>query len=47
VKEGWGGEGERERDGVHWGCYYATVLEIEVDPQRCNFDCIKSEFALQ
>jgi hypothetical protein len=19
---------------VHWGCYYATALELEVDPQR-------------
>ncbi len=20
---------------MHWGCYYATALDIEVDPQRC------------
>ena len=23
------------RGRVHWGCYYATALDIEVDPQRC------------
>jgi hypothetical protein len=28
-------EGEKKgsaREGVHWGCYYATALDIEVDP---------------
>ena len=31
-------EGEQKgsaRGSVHWGCYYATALDIEVDPQRC------------
>jgi hypothetical protein len=23
------------REGA-WGCYYATSLDIEVDPQRCR-----------
>jgi len=32
VKEEGGGEGERGRS-VHWGCHYATSLDIEVDPQ--------------
>jgi len=32
---------------VHWGCYYATALDIEVDPQRCRFGSRKSDFALQ
>ncbi len=30
-------EGEQKgsaRGSVHWGCYYATALDIEVDPQR-------------
>jgi hypothetical protein len=46
VKEGGGGEGkcERERD---WSCYDTTVLDIEVDPQRCRFGSRKSDFALQ
>ena len=29
-------EGEQKgsaRGSVHWGCYYATALDIEVDPQ--------------
>ncbi len=33
-------EGEQKgsvRGSVHWGCYYATALDIEVDPQRCCF----------
>jgi len=33
-------EGEQKgsaRGSVHWGCYYATALDmIEVDPQRCR-----------
>ena len=45
VKEGGGAEGECE--SVHWGCYYATSLDIEVDPQRCCFGSRKSDFALQ
>jgi hypothetical protein len=32
---------------VHWGCYYATALDIEVDPQRRRFGCRESDFALQ
>jgi len=36
------------REGaVHWGCYYATSLDIEVDLQRCRFGSWKSDFALQ
>jgi hypothetical protein len=46
VKEGGGGEGERERE-MHWGCYYATALDIEVDPQRRRFGIRESDFALQ
>jgi hypothetical protein len=43
-------EGEKKesaRGSVHWGCYYATALDIEVDPQRRRFGCRKSDFALQ
>jgi hypothetical protein len=32
---------------VHWGCYYATALDIEVDPQRCGLGSCQSDFALQ
>ena len=32
---------------MHWGCYYATALDIEVDPQRCCFGSRESDFALQ
>ena len=46
MKEGGGAEGECERER-HWGCYYATALDIEVDPQRCCFGSRKSDFALQ
>ncbi len=35
------------RGSVHWGCYYATALDIEVDPQRGRFGSRKSDFALQ
>ena len=45
VKEGGGEEGERERD-MHWGCYYARDLEIEVDLQYRRFGCSESDFAL-
>ena len=43
-------EGEEKgsaRGSVHWGCYYATALDIEVDPQRCRLGSRKSDFALQ
>ena len=47
MKEGGGGEGSA-RGSVHWGCYYATALEIEVDPHRRCFGCRESgDFALQ
>ena len=32
---------------MHWGCYYATALDIEVDPQRCCLGSCQSDFALQ
>ncbi len=34
-------EGEQKgcaRGSVHWGCYYATALDIEVDPQGCGLE---------
>ena len=45
-------EGEQKgsaRGSVHWGCYYATALDIEVDPQRCCLGSrqAQSDFALQ
>ena len=43
-------EGEEKgsaRGSVHWGCCYATALDIEVDPQRCCFGSRQSDFALQ
>ena len=43
-------EGEEKgsaRGSVHWGCYYATALDIEVEPQRRRFGCRQSDFALQ
>ncbi len=43
-------EGEQKgsaRGSVHWGCYYATTLDIEVDPQRCCLGSRQSDFALQ
>ncbi len=36
-----------ERGSVHWGCYYDTDLDIEVDPQRCCLGRRQSDFALQ
>ena len=47
MKEGGGGEGERERGNVHWGCCYDTSLDIEVDPQHSDFGSRESDFALQ
>jgi hypothetical protein len=35
------------RGSVHWGCYHATALDIEVDPQRRRFGRRESDFALQ
>ena len=32
---------------MHWGCHYATDLDIEVDPQRRRFGRRESDFALQ
>ncbi len=32
---------------MHWGCYYATALDNEVDPQRCCLGSRQSDFALQ
>jgi hypothetical protein len=43
-------EGEQKgsaRGSVHWGCYNATDLDIEVDPQRCCLGSCQSDFALQ
>ncbi len=44
VKEG-GEEGERE-SSVHWGCDYATALNIEVDSERRHFGRREADFAL-
>ena len=46
VKEGGGKKGSA-RGSVHWGCDYATALDIEVDPQRRRFGRRESDFALQ
>jgi hypothetical protein len=35
------------RGSVHWGCYYVTALDIEVDPQCRRFGRLESDFALQ
>ena len=32
---------------MHWGCDYATALNIDVDPQRRRFSRRESDFALQ
>ena len=43
-------EGEQKgsaRGSVHGGGYYATALDIEVDPQRYCFGSRKPDFALQ
>ncbi len=32
---------------MHWGCYYATALDIEVDPECRRFGRRESDFALQ
>ena len=34
------------RGNVHWGCYYVTTLDIEVDHQDHRFSCCESDFAL-
>ena len=52
VRVGGGGEWRTcaTRDvsrSVHWGCYYATALAIEFDPQGRCFGCRESDFALQ
>ena len=42
-------EGEQKgsaRGSVHWGCYYATALDIEVDPQRCCLGRRQSDLCL-
>ena len=36
-----------ERESVHWGCDYATALDIEVHLQRCRFGRRESDFALE
>ena len=46
VKEG-GEEKGSARGSVHWGCYYATAHDIEVDPQRRCFGCRQADFAFQ
>jgi hypothetical protein len=46
----WKKEGEKKgsaRGSVHWGCDYATALNIEVDTHRRRFGCRKSDLALQ
>ena len=47
--KGGGEEGERERERALGLLlpYYATVLDIEVDPQRCCLGSCQSDFALQ
>ncbi len=42
-----GGQKGSARGSVHWGCYYSTALDIEVDPQRCCLGSCQSDFALQ
>jgi hypothetical protein len=32
---------------VHWGCDYATAVDVEVDLQRRRFGRRESDFALQ
>ena len=36
-----------EKKSEHWGCYYATAVDIEVDPQCCGLGSCQSDFALQ
>ena len=46
VKEG-GGEVKKKgsaRWSVHWDCYYATALDIEVDPQCRRFGRREADF---
>ena len=43
-------EGEEKgsaRGSVHWGCYYTTDLDIELDPQRRRFGRREADVALQ
>jgi hypothetical protein len=40
VKEKGEEKGNARRGSVHWGCCYATALDIEVDPQHSRFGCI-------
>ncbi len=44
-----GEQKESARGSVHWGCYYVTALDrdIEVDPQRCCLGRRQSNFDLQ
>jgi hypothetical protein len=47
VKEG-GQEKGRARGIVHWGCYYATALDMEVDPRRrCFPPCPEAVVAVE
>ncbi len=47
VNTGEGNQKGSARGSVHWGCYYDTALDIEVDPQRCCFGSRQSDFDLQ
>ena len=47
VRKKEGKEKGSARGTVHWGFYYATALDIKVDPQRRLFGCRESDFALQ
>jgi hypothetical protein len=42
-----GGKKGSTRGSVHWGCDYATAVDVEVDPQRRRFGRRESDFALQ
>ena len=46
MKEGGGGEGEREKKRA-LGLLLCHGPRIEVDPQRRRFGCRESDFALQ
>jgi hypothetical protein len=34
---------ESARGSVHWGCDYATIVDVEVDPQRRRFSRRESD----